>query len=212
MEFSTLRLPTSCLIRHRCRRSRTARRSKSIRRRRSVTGASPSTCHSPIGAMPNRHITTVSALPTIIWFSRSGRSAARSPTSSRLRRRRWVRRATGNLSRAGRPTSGRRTISAFKCPEGTTDSIKWGIKLVGVCIDKVCGSWDNQDVGFGDMVAAGYTPGDFIVQLCVPREEEVCFHCHTDNVSATPFRCSTTARHPFRSGRRARVMCRLSST
>ena len=50
-------------------------------------------------------------------------------------------------------------------------------KYVGVCIDKVCGSWDDQDVGFGDMVAAGYTPGDFIVQLCVPREEEVCFHC-----------------------------------
>ena len=59
-------------------------------------------------------------------------------------------------------------------------------KYVGVCIDKVCGSWDDQDVGFGDMVAAGYTPGDFIVQLCVPREEEVCFHCHTDNVFRNP--------------------------
>ncbi len=59
-------------------------------------------------------------------------------------------------------------------------------KYVGVCIDKVCGSWDDQHVGFGDMVAGGYTPGDFIVQLCVPREEEVCFHCHTDNVFRNP--------------------------
>ena len=24
-------------------------------------------------------------------------------------------------------------------------------KYVGVCIDKVCGSWDDQDVGFDDM-------------------------------------------------------------
>ena len=50
--------------------------------------------------------------------------------------------------------------------------------------DKVCGSWDNQNVGFDDMVAAGYAPGDFIVQLCVPREEEPTIICHTDN----PFR------------------------
>ena len=35
-------------------------------------------------------------------------------------------------------------------------------KYVGVCIDKVCGSWDNQDVGFDAMVEAGKT---YLVQI-----------------------------------------------
>ena len=40
-------------------------------------------------------------------------------------------------------------------------------KYVGVCIDKVCGSWDDQDIGFDAMVEAGYTPGEFIVHRCL---------------------------------------------
>ena len=59
-------------------------------------------------------------------------------------------------------------------------------KYVGVCIDKVCGSWDDQDVGFDAMVEAGYTPGEFIVHRCLPLEEDVGFHCHTDNVFRNP--------------------------
>ena len=49
-------------------------------------------------------------------------------------------------------------------------------KYVGVCIDKVCGSWDNQDVGFDAMVEAGYTPGDFIVQLDLKGASKVLSH------------------------------------
>ena len=40
--------------------------------------------------------------------------------------------------------------------------------------------------GLMGMVAAGYTPGDFIVHECVPLEEESYFHCHTDNAFLNP--------------------------
>ena len=59
-------------------------------------------------------------------------------------------------------------------------------KYVGVCIDKVCGSWDDRMTGLNGMVAAGYKPGEFIVHHCVPLEEEPCFQCHTDNIFRNP--------------------------
>lgn len=57
-------------------------------------------------------------------------------------------------------------------------------QYVGVNIDKFCGAWEDEDTGLQAMMKAGYVLGDFIVQHCVPREEEATIICHTDN----PFR------------------------
>lgn len=59
-------------------------------------------------------------------------------------------------------------------------------KFIGVCVDKVCGAWDNRMAGLTAMVKAGYVPGEFIVHECLPAEEESYFHCHTDNVFRNP--------------------------
>ena len=59
-------------------------------------------------------------------------------------------------------------------------------KFIGVCVDKVCGAWDDWMSGLNGMVNAGYKPGDFIVHQCVPLEEEPYFHCHTDNIFRNP--------------------------
>ena len=63
---------------------------------------------------------------------------------------------------------------------------KYRGKFVGVSVNRVCGAWDDFVSGLNGMVDAGYAPGKFIVQQCVPFEEEPVFHCHTDNVFRNP--------------------------
>lgn len=59
-------------------------------------------------------------------------------------------------------------------------------KYVGICIDRVCGVWEDQNEGVQAMIAAGYKLGDFLVHYCVPQEEEPVIICHTDNPLRNP--------------------------
>lgn len=63
---------------------------------------------------------------------------------------------------------------------------KYRGKYVGICINRFCGAWDDQNEGVNAMIAAGYTLGDFLVHRCVPLEEEPFVICHTDDPTRNP--------------------------